>query len=124
MRSKRARITTGRGFSRAVFLIIWLCFLVGAVAFWKAQASVGPRIQQDVSDLFFTNGPVPSFKIEIKGTNLAALQRNNRAYVRATVKEGDSVYSNVGIHLKGAAGSFRELNDNPALTINFDKFKE
>src|SRR5207253_9336101 len=63
-------------------------------------------------------------KIEIKSTNLAALQRNDRAYVPATVREGDIVYTDVGIHLKGAAGSKRDLNDKPALTLNFDKFQD
>jgi spore coat protein CotH len=28
----------------------------------------------------------------------------------------------VGLHLKGAAGSFRGFDDKPALTLNFDKF--
>ena len=76
---------------------------------------------------FFTNRAVPHLKIEITGTNLTNLRDKNREYVRATVREGDApekVYSDVGIHLKGAAGSFRGLDDKPALTLNFDKFRE
>src|SRR5712671_3610077 len=86
---------------------------------WTAQKG---NPGADLSEQFFTNGPVPQLKIEIRGTNLAALERNNRLYVRATVRDGDTVYKDVGIHLKGAAGSFRELNDRPALTLNFGKF--
>jgi spore coat protein H len=45
-----------------------------------------------------------------------------RPEVTATVTEGDRVYTNVALHLKGAAGSFRRFDDRPALTLNFDKF--
>ena len=56
-------------------------------------------------------------------TNFNKLRRNPRDYVRATIREGDQVYEEVGIHLKGAAGSFRPVDgDKPAFTLNFDKF--
>src|SRR4029453_1657486 len=45
----------------------------------------------------------------------------NRETVRATVREGGRVYTNVALHLKGAAGSFRPVDQNPAMTLNFDK---
>ncbi len=78
------------------------------------------------SDEFFASPQVSELKIEITGTNLTALQQRNREYVRATVREGETVYKDVAIHLKGAAGSFRGLDDpqGPALTLNFDKFHE
>jgi hypothetical protein len=44
-----------------------------------------------------------------------------RPEVLATVREGGAVYTNVAIHLKGAAGSFRPIDDKPALTLNFSK---
>ena len=40
------------------------------------------------------------------------------------IEEGGKTYENVGIHLKGAAGSFRGIDDRPALTLNFDKFQK
>src|SRR6187200_1885761 len=43
--------------------------------------------------------------------------REQRPEALATVKEGDTIYTNVAIHLKGAAGSFRPFNDKPALTL-------
>src|SRR2546430_53448 len=89
-----------------------------------AVASTSGHANHNLSEEFFTNGPIPHLRIEVKGTNFAALQRNNRVYVRATVRDGNTVYEDVGIHLKGAAGSFRDLNDTPALTLNFDKFQE
>jgi len=82
------------------------------------------RTKHGASDQFFINSAIPHLKIEIKGTNLVALRRNNRAYVRSTIREGDTVYSDVGIHVKGAAGSSRDLDDKPALTLHFNKFRD
>ncbi len=45
----------------------------------------------------------------------------NRPQVKVTVREGGTVYTNVALHLKGAAGSFRPFDDKPALTLNFSK---
>jgi hypothetical protein len=36
--------------------------------------------------------------------------------------EGTTIYRDIGVHLKGAAGSFRGVDDRPALTVSFDKF--
>lgn len=83
------------------------------------------RPAPDESDAFFTNGRVAHIKIEIAATNLNSLRQDPRGNVRAKVTEGDAVYRDVAIHLKGAAGSFRPIDDaKPAFTLNFDKFKE
>ena len=75
---------------------------------------------------FFTNAQIGTIRIEINGRDLNALRQNSRNYIRATVREGDNTYNDVAIHLKGAAGSFRGVDDaqGPALTLNFDKFNE
>ena len=46
----------------------------------------------------------------------------DRPQVQVTVEEGGSVYTNVALHLKGAAGSFQPIDLKPGLTLNFDKF--
>lgn len=45
----------------------------------------------------------------------------DRPQVKVTVREAGTVYTNVALHLKGAAGSFRRFDDKPALTLNFSK---
>jgi len=102
----------------------WL--LIALLASLSAFTSVAgvKRPTPDESDAFFTNGVIPHLKIEITGTNYDSLQQNPRRSVRAKVTDGKTVYENVAIHLKGAVGSFRPLQSNPALTLNFDKFKE
>jgi hypothetical protein len=80
------------------------------------------RFDGDSSERFFKSTNLPHLKIEITDSELLEINKDNRKYVRATVREGDVVYQDVGLHLKGSAGSFRELGDRPSLTLNFDKF--
>src|SRR5258706_5043180 len=50
-----------------------------------------------------------------------AKKKKSRRYVRATVREGTNVFTNVAVHLKGM-GSFRPLNEKPSFAVRFDKF--
>jgi len=85
-------------------------------------------------DALFVRRSLPRIQIEIPPEGMAVLReyhwrRNGedspREDVRATVREGGQVYTNVAIHLKGSAGSFRPIDsDKPAFTLNFDKFAE
>lgn len=77
------------------------------------------------TQLLFSGDTIPHLKIELVPAELQKLQENNRVYVRCNITENDKiVYKSVGIKLKGAAGSFREFDDRPALTINMDKFSD
>jgi spore coat protein H len=70
----------------------------------------------------FVPAPLRKIKVEITGQALEQLRRDNRRFVRATFREGDTVLTNVGVHLKGAAGSFQGVDQRPALTVKFDHF--
>jgi hypothetical protein len=48
-------------------------------------------------------------------------RQQERPEVLASVREGETVYTKVALHLKGAAGSFRPFDDKPALTLNFTR---
>lgn len=81
---------------------------------------------------FFDDGAVPELRIEIAPDQLKKLRANNRAYVLCTMTatltaagaRTETKFTDVGIKLKGAAGSFRGLDDRPALTVNMDKFHD
>jgi len=91
----------------------------------KAAPAAKPAPKKDASVAFFREGRVPRLKIVIADAELNQLRQKNREYVRCTVtEEGGKQYTHVGIHLKGAAGSFRGVDDRPALTLNFDKFQK
>src|SRR5688572_6295238 len=78
---------------------------------------------------FFEKHVIPTLMIEVDTSALERLRKDPREYVPATVHDLRSdrpakVYFDVGVHVKGAAGSFRQVDDRPALTLNFDKFAE
>ena len=86
------------------------------------SAPSAPARKPDASDEFFNSGYIPHIRIEIGKKEFEALRRDERQYVRCTIREGTNVWEEIGIHKKGAAGSNRDFNDRPALTLNFDKF--
>ena len=78
---------------------------------------------ENASDAFFAQGRVIELKLELPETSANALRENPRAYVKATlVEDGQKKFVDVGVKLKGAAGSFRDLDDRPALTLHAGKF--
>jgi len=88
-----------------------------------AQPPVAPAPRPITErDAFFRSGKVLELKLEFDKKAADSLRGNHRAYVKAKLKDGDATYLDVGVHLKGAAGSFRGLDDKPGLTLNMDKF--
>jgi spore coat protein H len=81
-----------------------------------------PKAKKKKSDEIFDNKHVLPLVIEVSTNELKALSREARKYVRATVHEGTNQWRDVGLHLKGAAGSYRNFDDRPALTLHFSKF--
>src|SRR5262245_4274306 len=74
------------------------------------------------SDAFFKSDKILHIEIEIANKELDSLRRDPRKYVKATLKVDKDVYPDIGIHVKGAAGSFRGIDDKPGLTLNMNKF--
>ena len=59
--------------------------------------------------------------IEVSPAAIRSLRREPRKYVPATIREGDTIYTNVELHLRGSIGSFRPVDDKPGLTIKIEK---
>lgn len=97
--------------------------LAVTVALAQPATPVAPKSAAD-RDAFFTDGKIPHLVIEVGQKEADSLRREPRKYVKCTLKDGDKTYPDVGIHLKGAAGSFRGFDDKPGLTLNMDKFKD
>jgi hypothetical protein len=77
----------------------------------------------DPSQEFFNDPKVRTFHIQIQDDGLASLRRSPRTYVSGTVREGDIVSTNVGIHLKGM-GSFRTVDEKASFAVKFDEFNK
>lgn len=91
-----------------------------------AHARQTPRNKQKdnaAADAFFATNGVLLLRIEIPEAGMASLRKTPRKFVSATLREGDKVYEDVGVHIKGAAGSFRGLDDKPGLTLSFSTFE-
>jgi spore coat protein H len=102
-----------------------VCFLT-----LLALAVIGSRVVAAEGDELFSGGVVPNLRIEIPADGMRVLRsyhqergqpRPPRVDVQATVREGDKVYTNVAVHLKGS-WSFEPVDRKPSLTLNFDKF--
>ena len=87
-----------------------------------------PAKDQSASDALFT-GPVPRLQIEIPPEGLKVLESYQQAWRQArperidvpvTVREGERVYTNVALHLKGSF-SFQPIRGKPSMTLNFEK---
>lgn len=72
-------------------------------------------------DELFSKPKVLLLKIEIPSASLEALKKAPKTYVKGTVREGDKVYADAGIRLKGNA-AFQAQEKKPSLTIKFNEF--
>jgi spore coat protein H len=72
----------------------------------------------------FDRPTILNFQVQLVETNLQALRDHPREYTPATVLVNGEVYRNVGVKLKGAAGSFRHVDDHPAMTLHFSKWSK
>lgn len=103
----------------AAFVAAAGCLRLGA-----ADARVG------AGEDLFADGMVPHLRIEVSVPEMEVLRgyafnrdvrQEERQSVRCTVREGAQSWTNVALHLKGSAGSFRPVDDMPSMTLNFSK---
>lgn len=89
-----------------------------------SQASAANKPKAVAGAAIFAKPTLVTVKIQLPNRSLQALRRNPRVYVPATVTLDGAAYTNVAVRLKGAAGSFRPVDDQPAWTVSFAKFVE
>jgi len=97
-------------------LTILLLLLVWESALHRCLGAVPPG-----ADLFaLTN--VPAFEIEIEAAGIRSLRSDPRTDVKATVRLGQEVFRDVGVHIKGSQGSLQSIDARPSLTLSFNRF--
>jgi len=114
-----------KSFLRSVAVLV-SCFALLASSALSQSIEKKPK----PSDELFRDGFIPKIRIAIPPAGIATLRKyqwqwggtnEDRLAVLGTVTDEGKTYTNVTIHLKGAAGSFRPVDQNPGLTLNFDK---
>jgi hypothetical protein len=105
------------------FSSLALCLALAAAALRAAASPASQTPQPPPGAELFTNGAVHRIWLEISPDNLQTLRQSPRQSVGATVRAGQRLYEAVAVHLKGATGSFRSVDDKPALTLDFAHFK-
>lgn len=94
-------------------------FLFVAACLGAARSSV------HADDALFAGRAIHRIAIQVDEKQLEKLRADPRAYVKATLREGDNApIADVALKLKGAAGSFRDWDDRPALTLNMRKYRK
>ncbi len=83
-----------------------------------------PRPIRDESDAFFASDRIWQIKLQLQDDNANKLRVEARGYVECELIQDDGEPYRVGLKLKGAAGSFRELDDRPAFTVSVDKYRK
>jgi hypothetical protein len=110
-------------------LVAWMAILAAGMAAVGYAADKAPPAPANADDLF-TNSVVPHLQLEISREGMEVLEkyrqvwgkpRPERIDVKATVRVGKAVYTNVAVHLKGSY-TFQGIDEKPSLTLNFDKF--
>jgi len=120
--------------SAALRLTCVALLLCATVAFAQSRPNKANKVVKGQSpyDGLFHGDNVLRLKLEISEKDIETLknqqwtfgQQTERSKVQATVREGNTVYTNVSVQLKGAAGSFRAIDDKPAFTLHFEKLAE
>lgn len=107
---------TCRILSRSGLLVaVALGLLAGAGGAPQAQAG-------DATDALFRSLGVPELALTVAEADVARLREAPRTYVPARLREdGQAPDLEVAVKLKGAAGSFREVDDRPALTLDVNR---
>jgi spore coat protein CotH len=90
--------------------------VIGLTAMGSPQKGAR-RESQAEADALFTNGALHVIKISISPQGIKSLRQEPRKFVFATLREGTTTLNLVRVRLKGAAGSFREVDDKPGLSF-------
>ena len=100
-------------------LLFWLALTLSPASAFPADKK--ERQHEADSMGLFTTATVLQLHLDLPTPAIVALKGEPRKFVRATVREGEGNYKEVGVHLKGV-GSFRPIDEKPSFTLKFNHF--
>lgn len=95
-------------------------FVIGVGVCVGAPQEPSSRARSD----WFETGSIPEVRIRLEPAAMERLRVAPRQYVVAKLREGKEEPREVGVKLKGSAGSFRSFDDKPGLTIDANRFEK
>ncbi len=118
-----ATVSAGRIKARASILaLIVACVAAGNLGLTGAFAAEGKKKEKAASgEDLFAHPQVLRLKIEIPSGGQEALRKDPKEYVKANVRVGDFVLTNIGLRLKGQA-TYQSIDKRPGLTLKFNEF--
>jgi spore coat protein H len=100
------------------------CPAFGQSAKPPAKPGASAPAKVDPSDEFFAKGAIPQLRVKLTPEAERSLRNEPRKFTACVVVENETTsYEGCRVKLKGAAGSFRNYDDRPALTIKIGKGK-
>jgi spore coat protein H len=108
------------GFATTVMALIGSSAIAGLAA--QSPRSTSSAAGDPARELF--SGKLVRVSITPTEASAASLRESPRSYAPARVDIDGEEWPHAGIKLKGAAGSFREFDDRPGLTVDLDRFGE
>ena len=127
-RGHRARLCLSTTVLHSKSRLHWMGCLLFACVCWGAACKGFSETPPGTNSLpgaeLFAEGMVCHLDLEITPRALEKLANEAREFVRAKVREGNALYQEVGVHLKGSVGSFRPVDDKPGFTLDFANFRD
>jgi hypothetical protein len=112
---------------RFIIFFVWTALILIVLRFDAGGREIYGQPSRSADELF---SRVNRLQIEIPPAAMEVLRNYNQVWrqarperidVQVTVRDGQNVYTNVAVHLKGSY-SFQPIDSKPSLTLNFDKF--
>jgi hypothetical protein len=101
----------------------WAQQIAVAQIFAAAALMAGDAPRSASSEQLLRLGNVVEIHLQIARDGWESLRNDQRGYVRASLSEGGQTYGEVGLRLKGSAGSFRPVDsEKPGFTIKVNQF--
>lgn len=102
-----------------------MALILPAVAWAAENPAKEPKANREApGSEIFDRPTVLDFEVELSEESTKQLSDKPRDYTRGTVVVNGVRYGDVGVKLKGAAGSFRSVEDRPAMTLHFSKWAD
>jgi spore coat protein CotH len=105
---------------KAVSFLLTLATVITLAEPGLAAEEKSPKKPSAGLDLF-AHPSVIRLKIEIPSGGQESLRKDPKEYVKATVRSGDIVLTNVGLRLKGQT-TYQSIDKRPGLTLKFNEF--